>query len=145
MVAAKGHTAPRQRPSSSLTSLPSFSRICTSWDETSLEAVLKLLGEKKRVEKAYSSVQMNCASSSYAKAISDKCHPSAMATAHPLAAQTQMAKRWLWTSTCQFATSVQWHPVSDEDRLPMAHAASYLWLLADRVWLFQSLAKARCF
>ncbi len=68
-----------------------------------------------------------------------------MATAHPLAAQTQMAKRWLWTSTCQFATSVQWHPVSDEDRLPMAHAASYLWLLADRVWLFQSLAKARCF
>ncbi len=45
----------------------------------------------------------------YAKAISDKCHPSAMATAHPLVAQTQMAKRWLWTSTCQFATSVQWH------------------------------------
>ena len=81
----------------------------------------------------------------FAKAISDKCHPGAMATAHPLAAQTQMAKRWLWTSTCQFATSVQLHPVSDEDRLPMAHAASYLWLLADRVWLFQSLAKARCF
>ena len=33
--------------------------------------------------------------------------------------------------------SVQWHPVSDEDRLPMAHAAPYLRLLADRVWLFQ--------
>ena len=127
-----------------------------------LEAVLKLLGEKKRVEKAYSSVQMNCCRSctplqvmqitlkrkdkdEYAKAISDKCHPSAMATAHPLVAQTQMAKRWLWTSTCQFATSVQWHPVSDEDRLPMAYAASYLWLLANRVWLFQSLAKARVF
>ena len=38
---------------------------------------------------------------------------------------------------CQFAPSVQWHPVSDEDRLPMAHAAPYLRLLADRVWLFQ--------
>ena len=118
-----------------------------------LEAVLKLLGEKKRVEKAYSSVQIQVMQitlkrkdkDEYAKAISDKCHPSAMATADPLAAQTQMAKRWLWTSTCQFATSVHWHPVSDEDRLPMAYAASYLWLLANRVWLFQSLAKARCF
>ena len=37
----------------------------------------------------------------------------------------------------KFAPSVQWHPVSDEDRLPMAHAAPYLRLLADRVWLFQ--------
>ena len=72
------------------------------------------------------------------RAISDKCHPSAMATADPLAAQTQMAKRQVrGRPSCQFAPSVQWHPVSDEDRLPMAHAAPYLRLLADRVWLFQ--------
>ena len=48
-----------------------------------LEAVLKLLGEKKRVEKAYSSVQIQVMQitlkrkdkDEYAKAISDKCHP----------------------------------------------------------------------
>ena len=66
-----------------------------------------------------------------------------MATSPHAAAQTQMAFRLSWSPTGQSTPGVQRHPVSDQDRVPMAHAAQSFWMLANRVWVFQQVEQTR--